>query len=124
MKPHKAPWILSVQMDVDPTHEALFHEVYETEHIPALLEVPGVHSVRRIRRDEHLLIALGGETHVLAFPSEPKFSAFYEIDNPEVVLGSRWAKAVDVGRWSSHVRPFTSNRRHTIHSTISWKRGG
>jgi hypothetical protein len=122
MKSHDAPWILSVQMDVDRTQEALFHEVYETEHIPALLEVPGVRSVRRVRRDEQLLINLGGKTHVLSFPNEPRFTALYEIDSPDVVLGAGWAKAVDAGRWSSHVRPFTSNRRHTIHSLISWKR--
>jgi len=123
MKLHNSPWILSVQMDVDPSKESLFHEVYETEHIPTLLEVQGVRSVRRVRRDEQLLIALGGETHILSFPGEPKFTAFYEIDSPDVVLGAGWAKAVDAGRWSSHVRPFTSNRRHTIHSPISWKRG-
>lgn len=123
MKLHDNSWILSVQMDVDPSQEALFHEVYETEHIPALMDVPGVRSVRRVRRDEQLLIALGGETRVLSFPGEPKFTAFYEIDSPEVVLGPGWAKAVDAGRWSSMVRPFTSNRRHTIHSTISWTRG-
>lgn len=124
MKLHDTPWILSVQMDVDPRQEALFQEVYETEHIPALMQVPGVRSVRRVRREEHLSITLGGETHVLSFPGEPTFTAFYELDSPDVVLGQGWARAVDTGRWSSQVRPFTSNRRHTIHSTISWRRGG
>lgn len=123
MKLHDNSWILSVQMDVDPSQEALFHEVYETEHIPALIEVQGVRSVRRVSREEQLYIAMGGATQVLTFPGEPKFTALYEIDSPDVVLGQGWAKAVDAGRWSSKVRPFTSNRRHTIHSTISWTRG-
>jgi hypothetical protein len=118
---HDKPWFLSVQMDVDPSKESLFHEVYETEHIPALMAVPGVRSVRRVRRDDQLLIALGGETRVVSFPCEPRFTALYEVDHPEVVLGQEWAKAVDAGRWSTLVRPYTSNRRHTIHSTISWK---
>ncbi|MBP2560077.1 hypothetical protein J2857_002846 [Neorhizobium galegae] len=121
MKQLEHPWFLSVQMDVDPSHESLFHEVYETEHIPALLEVPGVRSVRRFRRNEELRIALGGEVQTLSFPAEPGFTALYELADPEIILGSQWAKAVEAGRWSSLVRPFTSNRRHTIHSTVSWK---
>jgi hypothetical protein len=32
-------------MDVDPDKEALFNEVYDTEHVPNLLKVPGVHAV-------------------------------------------------------------------------------
>ena len=35
-------YLFSAAMDVDPSRDALFHEVYDKEHIPALLEVPGV----------------------------------------------------------------------------------
>lgn len=34
-------------MDVDPK-EALFNQVYDTEHVPNLLKVPGVHAVTRM----------------------------------------------------------------------------
>ena len=37
-------YIFVVSMDVDPDKEALFNEVYDTEHIPNLLQVPGVHT--------------------------------------------------------------------------------
>ena len=42
-----AKYLFIASMDVDADKEALFNEVYDTEHIPALLKVPGVLSVYR-----------------------------------------------------------------------------
>jgi hypothetical protein len=42
-------YIFVASMDVDPDKEALFNEVYDTEHIPNLLKVPGVHAATRIK---------------------------------------------------------------------------
>jgi len=38
----KAHYIFTVSMDVDADKEAIFNEVYDTEHCPELLKVPGV----------------------------------------------------------------------------------
>ena len=38
----KARYLFIASMDVKPEKEALFNEVYDTEHIPLLLRVPGV----------------------------------------------------------------------------------
>ena len=43
----KARFLFIASMDVEAHKEALFNEVYDTEHIPALLKVPGVLSVSR-----------------------------------------------------------------------------
>ena len=43
--PIKSRYLFVVTMDVDPDKEALFNEVYDTEHVPNLLKVPGVHAV-------------------------------------------------------------------------------
>jgi MFS family permease len=43
-----AAWGMAAHMDVDADKEALFNEVYDTEHIPNLLKVPGVHGVTRM----------------------------------------------------------------------------
>ena len=40
-------FLFTASMDVDPTKESLFNEVYDTEHIPELLKVPGVLAVYR-----------------------------------------------------------------------------
>ena len=55
----KAKYLFIASMDVDAEKEALFNEVYDHEHIPALLKVPGVLSVRRGVR-EPLTMFLGG----------------------------------------------------------------
>ncbi len=47
--PAGAKYLFIVSMDVAPEHEALFNEVYDTEHIPSLLEVPGVRHVYRLK---------------------------------------------------------------------------
>ena len=54
----KNPFVAS--MDVDPDKEALFNEVYDTEHVPNLLKVPGVHAVARME-GEPFAISIGGE---------------------------------------------------------------
>lgn len=100
-----------VSMDVDPGHEDLFNEVYDSEHIPYLLEVPGVRAAQRMK-GEAFSIFVGGETHQRPAPS-PVWSAIYEIDGPEVLTSPPWIEAVERGRWPS-VRPYTSNRRQEL----------
>ena len=111
--PIKARYILTVSMDVQADKEALFNEVYDTEHVPLLLKVPGVVSVTRAKM-EPLQMFLGGEKKTLVAEGEPTYMAIYEIDSPDVLLGEGWAKAVEEGRWPSQVRPYTSNRRHVL----------
>ena len=100
-------------MDVEPDKEALLNEVYDTEHVPALLKVPGVHSITRSVA-EPLTMSMGGEERSVALGGEPKYSAIYEIDSPDVLVSEGWAAAVEVGRWPEHIRPYTSNRRQVL----------
>ena len=41
----KTRYIFSASMDVSPESESLFNEVYDDEHVPMLLKVPGVVAV-------------------------------------------------------------------------------
>jgi hypothetical protein len=111
--PIQSRYLFTAAMDVTPDKEALFHEVYDQEHIPLLLAVPGVLSVARLRL-EPLTMVIGGERKAIVVDGEPKFSAIYELESPEVLTSDAWAKAVDQGRWPGQVRPHTSNRRHTL----------
>ena len=111
--PIQTRYLFTAAMDVTPDKEALFHEVYDTEHIPLLLKVPGVVSVARFRT-EPLTMVIGGERKTIVVEGEPKFSAVYELESPQVLTSDAWAKAVDQGRWPGQVRPHTSNRRHTL----------
>ncbi len=48
--PIQSKYLFVASMDVDPDKEALFNEVYDAEHVPPLLKVPGVHAVGARRR--------------------------------------------------------------------------
>jgi hypothetical protein len=111
--PIKSKYLFVASMDVDPDKEALFHEVYDTEHVPNLLKVPGVHAVTRLE-GEPFAVSIGGEERKVAHEGA-RHSAVYEIDGPQVLTSSAWAKAVEAGRWPTQVRPFTRNRRHTLY---------
>ncbi len=109
----QARYLFTASMDVDPDKDAVFNEVYDTEHIPLILKVPGVISARRYV-NMPLQMIIGGEKKTLVAEGEPRYSAIYELESAEVLLSEAWAKAVDAGRWPSQVRPYTRNRRHTL----------
>ncbi|MBT07402.1 MAG: hypothetical protein CMM32_10900 [Rhodospirillaceae bacterium] len=106
-------YLLLVSMDVDAEKEALFNEVYDKEHIPALLKVPGVVSVQRSKTTD-LEMNIGGQTVQMDPKGEPRYTAIYEITDPQVLTSAAWDTAVEKGRWGIEVRPFTNNRRHTL----------
>jgi len=112
-----AKYLLIVSMDVDPEKEDLFNEVYDEEHIPLISTVPGVGAVRRYVTDK-LVMALGGEMRELVMEDEPKYSATYEIDSPDVLTSDAFAEAVEKGRWATEVRPYTKNRRHVLRRLV------
>jgi hypothetical protein len=113
----KARYIFIASMDVDPEKEGLFNEVYDEEHIPLILKVPGVISARRATT-EPLVMIIGGEKKTLVAEGEPRYSAIYELESPDVLVSEGWAKAVDAGRWPGEVRPYTRNRRHVLKKII------
>ena len=105
-------YIFIASMDVDPDKEDLFNEVYDDEHIPHILEVPGVRSAVRYTA-ETFEVEVGGERRRIE-PDGPRYSAVYEIDGPEVLSSREWIAATEKGRWPTEVRPYTRNRRHEV----------
>jgi hypothetical protein len=110
-------YLFTAAMDVEPDKEALFNQIYDEEHVPLLLTVPGVVSVARFKT-ETLSMVVGGERRTIVVENEPRYSALYEIESPEVLTSEAWAKVVDRGRWSGEVRPYTKNRRHLLHRRL------
>lgn len=116
--PIQTRYLFSAAMDVEPAKDALFNEVYDGEHVPLLLKVPGVIAVARFKKQE-LTMILGGERKTIVVEHEPAYNALYEVESPEVLTSEPWARAVDQGRWPGQVRPYTSNRRHVLYRRIS-----
>ena len=115
--PIAAKYLFIVSMDVAKEKEALFNEVYDTEHVPMLLKVPGVLSVRR-GLQQPLTMFIGGEKKTIVAEGEPRYSAYYELESAEVLTSEAWGKAVELGRWPAQVRPFTRNRRHVLRKLL------
>ena len=67
----KTKYIFIASMDVTPEKEALFNELYDTEHVPLLLKVPGVLSAVRVTT-EPLTMFVAGERKTLVAQGEPR----------------------------------------------------
>ena len=73
-----AKYLYIVRMDVDPENEPQFNAWYNDEHLPALLQVPGV---------------LGAYRYV-SVEGTPKYTAIYELDSPRIRKSDAWKQAV------------------------------
>ena len=104
--PIASKYLLFVSMDVEADKLALFHEVYNEEHIPNLLTVPGVNSVARVE-GEDFAVSIGGERKEIAH-SGPTYTAIYELDDPSVLTSEVWETAVELSRRDTGVRPTPS----------------
>jgi len=84
--------IVIVQTDIDPEMEEEFNRWYKEEHIPLLLQVPGVLSAKRGISQE----------------GSPKYFSIYEHENINVQKSPAYQKAVDT-EWTKRIRPYFKN---------------
>src|SRR6266496_1468672 len=89
-------YLFTAAMDVEPAQDALFNEVYDTEHVPLLLTVPGVIAVARLKKTT-LTMIIGGEKKTIVAENEPTYSATYEIESPEVLTTPAWGAVAGTG---------------------------
>jgi hypothetical protein len=115
--PIKSKYVFIVSMDVAPEKEALFNEVYDTEHVPYLSKVPGVLAVTRFKT-EPAIHAINGEKREIKGEGMARYVAMYEIESPDVISSKEWLAAGEKGRWVKEVRPFTTNRSHVVRKII------
>jgi hypothetical protein len=83
-----APYVLTVRLETAAEHEAEFNDWYNTDHLPALVGVPGVYGARRYR------VTAGA----------PRYLAVYELAGPEVTKSQAWRQAAD-SPWTLRMRP-------------------
>ena len=111
--PFSTKYLFVVSMDVDADKEELFNEVYDTEHVPLITQVPGVRAASRIVGQDFTM-QLAGEV-VPKQHEGAKYTAIYEIDSPDVLMTPEWSKFAEQGRWPGLVRPYTKNRSHKVY---------
>ena len=115
--PLQTRYLFSAAMNVQADKDAIFNEVYDQEHVPSLLTVPGVIAVSRYEM-RPLTMSIGGQLKTIVIEGAPKYGALYEIETPDVLVTEAWAKAVEQGRWPAQVRPHTRNRQHILYRRI------
>jgi hypothetical protein len=95
----KTRYVFIASMDVDPDREAVFNDVYDTEHIPLLLKLPG--SINAVR-------------YRTSAAGEPRYLCAYEVEGADLPMSKLWNDTSDIGRWKPEVRPYTSNKRFLV----------
>lgn len=105
-----ARYFYMVTFEVAPEDEAVFNEVYDTEHIPDLLGVQRVMGVLRLRDAEPN--AAGRLV----------YSALYLLARPDVPGTPQWKAASEIGRWAPLVRPRLKSRHQRLGSIVSFQR--
>ena len=98
----RAPYVYLVQMDISPGHEADFNRIYDTEHVPEILKVPGVRDCTRYVLEKTNKDGMA------------RYLALYELESADLVDSPAWLEAAAVGDWIAKIRPHTTNRSHTI----------
>src|SRR5207249_12331721 len=88
--PLQTRYLFSAAMNVHADKDAIFNEVYDQEHVPSLLKVPGVIAVARFK-SEPVTMMIGGERKTIVIESEPTYNALYEIESPAVLTSYAWA---------------------------------
>ena len=92
---------LVVQTDVAPEMEEEFNRWYDEEHIPRLLQVPGVRMAKRGRNT-----GIG-----------PKYIAIYEHEHSEIQHSSAYKLAVETP-WTQKIRPYLRNFEKKVYSAL------
>jgi hypothetical protein len=101
-----ADYIYVVQMDVPADKETEFNHVYDTQHVPNIIQAPGVHGCTRYK-------LVSADVDGVA-----RYAAIYEIDSPEVPESAGWLAESEKGDWPTKIRPHTTNRSHLIFKKI------
>lgn len=100
MSDQKTRYIYIAQLAIPASLEERFTELYDIEHVPALMTVPGVRSCSRFK-------LVWSDT-----PEMPEYLAIYDVDAPDVPKSKEWREASGSGRWPEEIRPHMSVRRH------------
>jgi hypothetical protein len=92
-----AKYILVVQLDVAPAHDAEFNRLYDEEHVPNLLSVSGVSGAQRYKLEE-------GDDML-------RYLAIYQLDSADVPNSAEWQAKAKTPGWMTVRRHITQLRR-------------
>jgi len=98
IKKDTAPYCMMITFEIAPEDEAEFNDIYDNDHIPTIMKLPGVVEVLRFCNAE---------------PNEHGFlvySAIYFMTEQNLHETPEWKKLSDMGRWMPVIRPKVKSR--------------
>ena len=98
-----AEYLFLVAHDVPPGKEDEFNAWYDTEHVPAMLRVPGFLGARRFRMADPLPAASGKQS------SSPRYLALYDLGDKDAVECEQFLRDRE-SPWSAWVRSWYTRR--------------
>ena len=102
-----ADYIYFVQLEIPQELEEDFNRIYDAEHVPNLLTVPGVRSCTRYRLESADVDGVA------------RYAAIYEIDSPDLPDTAVWREQSDKGEWITRIRPHLTSRSHATYRRIA-----
>lgn len=100
-------FFLMMTFEISPDQEELFNDIYDTEHAPYILAVPGVHSC--VRFTDSNLSPNGWLV----------YSTLYQFDHPDLPETPEWKAASDRGRWKDMIRPYVKSRQRRLGNIVN-----
>jgi hypothetical protein len=93
-----APFCMMITFEIAPADEPEFNDIYDHDHIPNILKLPGVLEIIRFRD------AAPNEKGLLVY------SAIYFLAQENLHETPAWKKLSDLGRWAPVIRPIVKSR--------------
>jgi hypothetical protein len=93
-----APYCMMITFEIDPADDTEFNDIYDHDHIPNIMKLPGVLEIVRFRD---------------AQPNERGwlvYSALYFFTTENLHETPEWQKLSDLGRWAPVIRPKVKSR--------------
>lgn len=101
-----AEYVYLVQMDIPAELADDFNRIYDSQHVPNILNVAGVHSCTRYRLESQDKTGTA------------QYLAIYDIDSADLPNTDAWQTASDKGDWITQIRPFATNRSRVVYKRI------
>ncbi len=98
--------------DVPKNRHQEFNAWYNTEHIPALMSVPGFRAVRRFRLDERQVPPLTDRGGTVS-----QYMTIWDVESESALAGEEFANAAN-SRWSDWVRSWYTRKICVLYRQI------
>jgi len=90
--------IFFVLMSIASEHEARFNEIYDNDHLPTMVSIPGVRDAARYKLEWSDNADM--QTYL----------AIYHLDDPELPRSETWARHGAMGRWPVEMKHLPTQR--------------